>query len=72
MIGRITRIVLSVAIVVLAAWATVAALLGGDRDTISAHVRDYCAQYPILAVTAGVLIGHWFWNMPPAQPRDGA
>jgi hypothetical protein len=70
MIGKITRIVITVAILVLAVWASIAALFGGAGDSISAHVRDYCSQYPILAVAAGVLIGHWFWGMGPAVRRD--
>lgn len=70
MIGRISRIVIVSAVVVLAGWATVAALLGDTSDTISGHVRDYAAQYPLIAVAFGVLAGHWFWPMGPAQPRD--
>jgi hypothetical protein len=69
-IGRATRIILSVVIVGLSLWATVAALWGGPGDTISEHVRDYAAQYPVLAVALGVLVGHWAWPMTPAQPRD--
>lgn len=69
-IGAITRVVLCLAIIILAAWASIAAWLGRTRDTISGHVRDYCAKYPILAVAFGVLIGHWCWPMGPAEPRD--
>lgn len=70
MIGKITRAVISISIVLLSAWATLAAILGRPGDTISEHVRDYAAQYPLIAVAAGVLLGHWFWPQSPAQPRD--
>lgn len=69
-VGQVTRVVMVIAIVSLAGWATLAAVFGATKDTISGHIRDYCAQYPILAVAAGVLIGHWFWPMGPAVPRD--
>jgi hypothetical protein len=72
MIGRITRWVLSVSIVGLAAWATVAAIWGADGDSISAHVRDYAAGYPLVAVGLGVLVGHWIWPMSPAALRHRA
>lgn len=70
MIGRITRIILTLAIIGLAVWASIAAAFGGWGDTVSATVRDYAAQYPIIAVAAGVLVGHWFWPMTPAEGRD--
>lgn len=69
-IGLISRIVITVSIVVLAGWATVAAIWGGPGDTISEHVRDYATQYPLILVAAGVLIGHWWWNMPPPVRRE--
>lgn len=70
MIGRVTRIVLTVAIVALAAWATVAAVLGGPGDTISEYVRDYASAYPIIPFAGGVLVGHWWWSMGPAVRRS--
>lgn len=70
MIGKVTRIVLSVVIVGLAAWASVAAAVGGELDTVSAHVRDYGHKFPLVPFAAGVLVGHWFWPMGPARKRD--
>lgn len=70
MIGRVTRILLSVCLAALPIWATIAAIWGRPGDTISETIRDYAAQYPILSLAAGVLIGHWFWHMGAPVPRD--
>jgi len=61
--GRVTRVVLLVVVIGLALWATVAALVGGPQDTVSAHIRDYCERFPLLPLSLGVLLGHWFWPL---------
>ena len=59
MIGRISRIVIVSAVVVLAGWAVVAAVWGGPGESISSHVRDYSHLYPAIPFALGVLLGHW-------------
>jgi hypothetical protein len=71
MIGRITRIFISVSVFLWILWASLAVLLGGQMDSISAHVRDYCSMYPLIPFGMGVVVGHWFWSMGPAVRRDG-
>ena len=67
-----TKVVLAVVVLVLIVWATVASVLGAEGSTISEHVRDYCAAYPLLPFALGIVCGHWFWPMRPALPPHGA
>ena len=66
-----TKIVLGVTVLVLIIWATVAAVFGAEGSTISEHVRDYAAAYPLIPFALGVVCGHWFWTMKPAQRPFG-
>ncbi len=69
LIGTITKWVILVCVVALAGWTSVAVILGGQQDSVSAHVRDYAAQYPVIPLALGFILGHWFWTMTPAMPR---
>ena len=71
MIGRVTRLIILVCLTALIGWTSVAAAIGGPLDTVSAHVRDYMAQYPVLVFIIGALFGHWGFSMTPAVKRDG-
>jgi len=68
-IGTWTKVIIGVVIVGLAAWTTFAYFASGPQDTISRHVIDYTAQWPILGVAFGVLLGHWFWPQRPPEKR---
>jgi hypothetical protein len=68
-IGRITKWVIALSVFALCAWTSAAVIWGLPGDSVSAHVRDYAAQYPLIPFALGVLCGHWLWAMPPAEPR---
>jgi hypothetical protein len=70
MIGRITRILIVACVSALAAWTSIAVVIGGPLDSVSAHVRDYSAQYPFIPFALGFVAGHWLWGMGPAVRRD--
>lgn len=70
-VGKITRLVVSVSIAAWVIWASLAVLLGGELDSISATVRDYSSQYPVIPWAVGFVMGHWWWPMRPAVKRDG-
>jgi len=69
MIRVITRWVMGVALVGLVTWATIAVIFGAPGDTISEHVRDLSAAFPLLPFGLGVLVGHWLWPMDKADKR---
>ncbi len=68
-VGTVTKWLILVAVVGLATWTSIAVVIGGQQDSVSAHVRDYCIQYPVLTLAVGFLLGHWFWSQTPARPR---
>lgn len=37
------------------------AFVGEPGSSISSVIRDAAAAHSIVAVAAGILIGHWFW-----------
>lgn len=71
-LSMVTKWVLGVTMLALIVWATVAAIWGAEGSTISEHVRDYASAYPLIPFAAGVLSGHWFWPMSPAQKPFGS
>ena len=36
--------------------------------TVSAVIRWWSREYPIIAVAVGALVGHIFWGPPPGPP----
>jgi hypothetical protein len=41
-----------------------------EGDTISEVIADAARRRPIIAVAAGVLVGHWFWALREKAPAD--
>ncbi len=71
MIGLVTKWVIGVSVFALCAWTSLAVVWGGPGDSVSAHVRDYAAQFPLIPFAMGVVVGHWCWPMGPPKPRVG-
>jgi hypothetical protein len=49
-------------VAVLVAWDVAAYSFGGQDATITQVVRDNSAEWPLIAVAAGVVVGHIWWT----------
>lgn len=71
-IKRITIIAIVVAIVALGLWDIAAAAFGGASATISDVMAHAAKHNPIVPFAAGVLCGHWFWQLKRPRHTPGA
>lgn len=56
-----TKAILIFTTVALSLYDVAAVLIGGVDATISRVIVHAASEYPIIAVAAGILIGHLFW-----------
>ncbi len=68
-LGLVTKWLICIAVFSLLVWTSIAVVWGGAGDSVSAHVRDYCAQYPFLPFLLGFVFGHFLWAQKPAVKR---
>jgi len=64
---KITMGVIIAAIVGLVGWDVYVGFTPTEGDTISEVIREMAYRYPIIAVAAGILVGHWFWSKRKKQ-----
>ena len=61
-------IALIVVVVAVGTWDCYVLFVLQRTCTVSAVVRWWAREYPIIAVAVGILIGHVFWGPPAGAP----
>lgn len=55
----------------IAAWDVYAVYGPGPRYTVSAQIRDWASEWPVLPFLLGLLAGHLFWGSAHTPPHGG-
>lgn len=66
---KLTRFVIILGAVLIAAYDIVALTIHGNDATISVQLYLWAKTYPIIPFVFGVLGGHLFWPIEPSVPH---
>lgn len=60
---KISAALIVVTVAVWVVWDVIAVAVGGAYATESIVIRDWATAHPSLALSVGIIAGHWFWNV---------
>lgn len=62
--ARVTAVLLLLIIHFVLAWDVYAGMRWGGEASVSVVLAEWVRQYPIIALTTGIVIGHIVWPLP--------